>query len=67
MKNKENESVGYLFYLQKCLLLKMTCDCACGGTVGFMIWVSVARGTALRKKAFGSLGVYCVVGTGQVC
>lgn len=23
MKNKENESVGHLFYLQKCMLLKM--------------------------------------------
>lgn len=25
MKNKENESVGHLFYLQKCMLLKMKC------------------------------------------
>lgn len=23
MKNKENESVGHLFYLKKCMLLKM--------------------------------------------
>lgn len=25
MKNKENESVGQLFYLQKCTLSKMKC------------------------------------------
>lgn len=65
MKNKENESVGYLFYLQKCMLLKITCD--------YVLWVncgvhdSGVCSTALQKKAFDSLGVYCVLGTGQVC
>lgn len=65
MKNKENESVGYLFYLQKSMLLKITCD--------HVLWVncgvhdSGVCSTALHEKAFDSLGVYCVLGTGQVC
>lgn len=52
MKNKENESVGYLFYLQKCMLLKMTYDYVLWGNCG--VHDSGVCGTPGHKKAFDS-------------
>ena len=53
MKNKENESVGHLFYLQKCMLLKMKRCFVC------YVWIYEGQSAAAAAKSLQSCPTLC--------